>query len=214
MGSFKNNWNNKNPPLFSRVKDRITPSNPLKPRIEAAERKINIQINTMDLALSRISDRDAFIFRKIVFAHQCLDSQRASIYANELSEVRKLGTLVTQAKLVLEQVVMRLDTIKDLGDAVTVISPIMSVVKNVGSDLSYIIPEAKGEIGEINSILSDILVDAGVLGNKTHIDTKTNNEEADNILSEASTLAEKRMNELFPVLPSSHLQKEHETVDL
>ncbi|MFC1754445.1 Snf7 family protein [Thermoproteota archaeon] len=214
MSDFENRWNKKDTPLFSRVKNRITPSDPLKPRIEAAERKIEIQISRMEIALSRISDRDAYIFRKVVLALQRQDTPRASMYANELSEVRKLGTLITQAKLAFLQVVMRLNTVRDLGDAVTVISPVMSVVKNIGSNLSYVIPEAKGEISEINNILGDIMVDAGGIGNNTHINMETTNEEADKILSEASVMAEKRMKELFPAISSSTFQNNSESIEI
>ncbi len=214
MSNFENRWNKEDAPLFSRVKNRITPSDPLKPRIEVAERKIQVQISRMEIALSRISDRDAYIFRKVVLALQRHDAPRASMYANELSEVRKLGTLITQSKLAFLQVVMRLNTIRDLGDAVNVISPVMSVVKNVGSNLSYVIPEAKGEISEINNILSDIMVDAGGLSNNTHINMETTNEEADKILSEASFMAEKRMKELFPAISSSTLQNNSDVLEI
>lgn len=214
MSDFENSWNKKDTPIFSSVKNRITPSDPLKPRIEAAERKIEIQISRMEIALSRISDRDAYIFRKVVLALQRQDAPRASMYANELSEVRKLGTLITQAKLAFLQVVMRLNTVRDLGDAVTVISPIMSVVKNIGSSLSYVIPEAKGEISEINNILSDIMVDAGGISNNSHFNAESTNEEADKILSEASVMAEKRMRELFPAISSSILQNDSESIEI
>ena len=214
MSGFADRWQKKDPPLFSKVKDRITPSNPIRPRIEIAERKIKIQMSRMEIALSRISDRDAYIFRKVVLALQRQDPQRASIYANELSEVRKLGTLVTQAKLALHQVVLRLNTVRDLGDVVSVISPILSVVKNVGSNLSYIVPEAQGEIGEISNLLGDILVDAGGISDNNHINVEATNEEADKILSEASALAEKRMKDLFPAIATPQWQQEQKPIDI
>ena len=214
MTDFVKQWDKKEPARFSKLKDKMTPSDPFRPKIAIAEKKIKIQMNRMEMALSRISDRDTFIFRKVVLALQRQDRQRASIYANELSEVRQLGILVTQAKLALHQVVLRLNTVRDLGDAVTVISPILSVVKNVGSNLSYIVPEAQGEIGEISNLLSDILVDAGGISGNTHINTATTNEEADKILAEASTLAEKRMNELFPAVSTHQLQQEKKQVEI
>ena len=214
MTDFVKQWDKKEPARFSKLKDKMTPSDPFRPKIAIAEKKIKIQMNKMEMALSRISDRDTFIFRKVVLALQRQDRQRASIYANELSEVRQLGILVTQAKLALHQVVLRLNTVRDLGDAVTVISPILSVVKNVGSNLSYVVPEAQGEISEISNLLSDILVDAGGISGNTHINTATTNEEADKILAEASTLAEKRMNELFPAVSTHQLQQEKKQVEI
>lgn len=214
MSGFAKRWRDKDQPIFSKVKDRISPQEPLKPKIAEAERRIKIQMSRIDLALSRIADRDSYIFRKVVLALQRKDVQRASLYANELSEVRKLGKLVTQAKLALQQVVLRLNTVRDLGDAVTVISPVMSVVKNVGSNLSYVIPEAQGEIGEISNLLGDILVNAGNLSGDTYVNVEATNEEADKILSEASALAEERMKQLFPEISSQQLRKQDEAVEL
>jgi len=214
MGDFAKNWRSDGKPVLSRVKDRVSPNDPLKPKIIEAERLIKVQMSHIDQALARIANRDAAIFQKVVSSLQKKDIQHAALYANELSEVRKLGKLVTQAKLALEQVVLRLDTIQDLGDAVTVISPVMSVVRSVGSDLTNIMPNAQGEIGEINNILSDILVNAGSLNGERQINTDTSSEEADRILDEASSLAEERMRELFPEVASKPIQKQREPVDI
>ncbi len=213
MSSFSKRWRREDEPRFSKVRDSVAPPGPLKPRILEAERKISAQMGKIDLALPRIAKRDAEIFRKVVSALQKSDVQRAAVYANELSEVRKLGKILTQAKLALEQVTLRLETIRDLGDVVTVISPAMSVVKNVGSNLSYIIPEAQGEIGEINGILTDILANSGV-GGETCINSETTNEEADKILAEASVLAEEQMKKLFPELANPRLRERSEAVEL
>ncbi len=212
MSGFAKRWRRDDQPLLSKVRDRITSSKPLKSRIAEAERKIKIQMNKIDLALSRITERDSYIFRKVVMALQRKDPQQASVYANELSEVRKLGKLVTQANLALQQVTLRLNTVRDLGDAVTVLSPAISVVKNVGSNLSYIIPEAHGEISEINNILGDILIDAGELSGNTYMNTETTNEESNKILSDASTLAEKRMKQLFPEISTPQLRRQTEEI--
>ena len=42
------------------------------------------------------------------------DDTRASMLANELSEVRKMNNVVTQAKLALEQLNLRLSTVQEL----------------------------------------------------------------------------------------------------
>jgi division protein CdvB (Snf7/Vps24/ESCRT-III family) len=214
MSGFAKNWRSDGKPALSRVKDRITPSDPLKPKIIEAERLIKIQMGRIDQALMRVANRDSYIFRKVVASLQKKDVQRASLYANELSEVRKLGKLVTQAKLALEQVIIRLDTIQDLGDAVMVISPAIAVVKNVGSNLTNIMPDAQGEIGEINNLLGDILINAGNLSGGNLINTETTSVEADKILREASALAEERMKDLFPEVSNRQIQKQREAVDI
>ena len=92
------------------------------------------------------------------------DTQHASAFATELAEIRKMNKMVTQAKLALEQIVLRLNTITELGDIVVTLTPAMSVIRNVKQGLVGVLPEAESEIGEISGLLSSILVDAGTVG--------------------------------------------------
>jgi division protein CdvB (Snf7/Vps24/ESCRT-III family) len=214
MGSYGDGWSSENGTSFTRVRNRRKNKNFLRPKIENAEKKIMLQMNKIDIALSRISERDGYIFRKVVLALQKKDSERASIYANELSEVRKLERLITQSKLALHQISLRLNTVRDLGDALNVISPAISVVRNVESNLSYIMPEAHNEIGEINDLLGDILIDAGELSGRNPVNLERTSPEADRILSEASTLAENRMKQLFPEISTPSIQKQPEEIEI
>ena len=57
-------------------------------------------------------------------------------------------------------------------------------------------------MGEVSSLLSGILVDAGSMGGYT-MNFETANEEAEMALSEAAAVAESRMKEKFPDIPQS-----------
>ena len=61
-------------------------------------------------------------------------------------------------------------------------------------------PDAEGELGEVSSLLSGILVDAGSMGGYS-LNFEVANEEAEIALSEAAAVAESRMKEKFPELP-------------
>jgi division protein CdvB (Snf7/Vps24/ESCRT-III family) len=124
------------------------------------------------------------------------------MFANELAEVRKVGKMVTQSKLALEQIVLRLNTITELGDIVTTLAPATSIVRSVKEDIVGVMPDAEGEMGEVSSLLSGILVDAGSMGGYT-MNFETANEEAEMALSEAAAVAESRMKEKFPDIPQS-----------
>jgi len=131
------------------------------------------------------------------------------MYANELSELRRMNKMVTQSKLALEQMVLRLNTVSDLGDVVTTLAPATSVVRNVRESLAGVIPEAEGEMGEISGLLSGILVDAGSVGGAS-LNFVAANEEAERALSEAAAVAEARMREGFPDIPQSAVVSEDE----
>ena len=71
------------------------------------------------------------IFKRIVHSVQNHDSHYARVLSSELSQVRKMNKMVTSAKLALEQIQLRLNTITELGDVVVTLSPAMSVIKGI-----------------------------------------------------------------------------------
>ena len=201
MPQFSNKWSkSSSPTLKEKVKESIRPAGPLKPRLEAAMKQIQVQISKLGSTASKLEIRDNSIFNKVVLSVQKHDMSHATVYANELAEIRKMNKMVTQAKIALEQIVLRLDTVQELGDVVVTLSPAMSVIRNVKSGLGSILPEADREISEISNLLSSILVDAGQMSEST-VDFEAANEDAEKILSEASIVAEQRMGDKFPDLP-------------
>ena len=203
MSNFTKNWNKPQQGGFGdRVKDAVRSTGPLKPRLELAVRQIQTQVSRLDSASSKLKDRDQSIFTRVVASIQKHDMAHASVFANELAEIRKMNKMVTSAKLALEQIVMRLSTVQELGDIVVTLTPAMSVIKSVKAGLTSVLPEAEGEIGEISGLLSSILVDAGQLGGST-LNFEAANEEAEKVLAEASAVAEQRMKEKFPDLPAT-----------
>jgi division protein CdvB (Snf7/Vps24/ESCRT-III family) len=178
----------------------------LKPRLEQAIRAIQVQITKLDATANKLKERDTAIFNKVVSALQKHDTQHASVYANELAEVRKIARLVTQAKMALEQISLRLSTVQELGEIVVTLAPAMGVIRGVKNGLVQVLPEAEKELGDISSLLSSILVDAGQMAGTT-LNFEASSEEAERILGEAAAIAEQRMKEKFPELPAGVAQQ-------
>ncbi|MDH5459808.1 MAG: hypothetical protein OEW71_02075, partial [Candidatus Bathyarchaeota archaeon] len=53
-------------PLTERVKEAVRPPGPLKPRLDMAVRRIELQVQKLDQASERFSQRDKSIFARIV----------------------------------------------------------------------------------------------------------------------------------------------------
>ena len=156
----------------------------------------------MNSISAKLREKDATIFGKVVVLVQKRDTMHANMLANELTEIRKMSKMVTHAKLAFEQIELRLNTIKDLGEIAVVLSPAVGIMKGLTPELSNVVPNAQNEIGELSGLLNNILVDAGQLSS-TSINFESANEEADKILLEASSAAERSMREKFPDLPDS-----------
>ena len=213
MSQFSNNWEKKKTAGYGeRLKTAFNNPGPLKPRLEALTRQINTVMSRLDSSMAKIRERDATIFAKIVASIQKHDNQRASMFANELAEVRKMGMMVTQSRLALEQIVLRLNTITEMGDIVTSLAPATSIVRSIKQDITGVMPDVSSEIGEVSSLLSGILVDAGSIGGYT-MNFSVANEEAERALSEAAAVAESRMKERFPDIPESAAPVESESFE-
>jgi len=195
-------WEAKNEtPLSTKLKESVRPPGALKPRLESAVRRIEIQVQKMDQTSNRFSERDRSIFNRVVDAYEKHDMMRAHVFANELAEIRKMEQMILHAKLALEQIVLRLKTVTELGDVAVALAPVIGVVQNIKRAMSTVSPEAEKELTDIGELLSGIVWDAGsITGSSINFDTV--NEDSQKILSEAATVAEQRMKTKFPELPT------------
>jgi division protein CdvB (Snf7/Vps24/ESCRT-III family) len=188
-------------PVGTRIKEAVRPPGPLKPRLDFAIRRIELQVQRLDQASDRFTERDKSIFVRIVEAYTKHDMPRANVFANELAEVRKMEKMIMHARLALEQIVLRLKTVSELGDVVTTLAPAVGVLRTVRTGMASIFPEAERELGQIGNLLSGIIIDAGQSTGLT-INFETANDDAQKILTEAATVAEQKIKEKFPDLPA------------
>ena len=200
---FAKRWEDKSDdqPLTDRIKGAVVQPGPLKPRLNMAVRRLDLQIQKLDQATDRFSKRDQSIFARIVDAYTKHDMARANVFANELAEIRKMERMIMHARLALEQIGLRLRTVSELGDVVSTLGPAVSVLRAVKSGMANMFPEAERELGQIGDILSGIIMEAGQsTGFSMNFDAT--NEDAQKILTEAATVAEQKIKEKFPELPA------------
>lgn len=200
---FSKRWEERSTgqPFAERIKEAVKPPGPLKPRLDMAIRRIELQIQKLDQASERFSQRDKSIFARIVDAYTKHDMARANVFANELAEIRKMEKMIMHARLALEQIVLRLRTVTELGDVVSTLGPAISVLRVVQSGMTNVFPEAERELGQISNLLSGIIVEAGQ-STGLSINFETANEDAQKILAEAAAVAEQKIKDKFPELPA------------
>lgn len=201
---FAGKWKEKpgEQPFTVKIKHAMRPPGPLKPRLVMATKRIELQIQRLERAGERFSGRDKSIFSRIVDAYSKHDMARANVFANELAEIRKMEKMIMHATLALEQISLRLNTVSELGDVVATLAPAISVLRSVRTGMSRVFPEADRELGSIGTLLNGIIVDAGQSSGLS-INFETANEDAEKILVEASTLAEEKLKQKFPELPTA-----------
>jgi division protein CdvB (Snf7/Vps24/ESCRT-III family) len=184
------------------IRQTVTPQLPLKQRLDFAVRRLTLQINKLDQTNERFTQKDRSMFAKLVDAYAKHDIAHANIYANEIAEVRKMAKLVMNARLALDQVLLRIQTCTELGDVVANLGPAIGVLRSVGSCMGGVLPEAENELGEIGNMLSGLMFESG-LNTGASMNFENVNEDAAKILNEAAVVAEQKVNANFPELPSN-----------
>jgi len=187
--------------ITEKLRETVKPQGALKPRIESAVNKLQGQISKMDSMLTKLRERDAQLFKRIVAAMQQHDAATSRVLSNELAEIRKVTKMLGNARMALEQVQLRLTTIHDLGDAMVAIAPAMSTMKGLKSSLGRFMPEADSELNAMTSTLNGLMMDS-LAGGDFNVDTDASSEETDKILQEASAVAEQQIGDRFPSVPS------------
>ena len=201
MTSFTNQWNKeaKKDPT-ERIRESLKSQKPLKPTMESAKNRLGIQTQKLDTLLEKLKSKDSALFNQIVTHLQNHDSQQSKMLSNELSQVRRTIKTISQLKMSLEQVHMRLESTIDIGDALTALKPAVGTLSKVKTGLSGLMPNVDVELGEINDVFSDIMVSAN---STSDIGFALNPSGGDmtNILAEASMVAEQRVTDNFPDVP-------------
>ena len=203
MAQLQDKWTKQpQPGISEKINDVIKPKGALKPRIQTAIKQLKLQISKLDNMLTKLNERDSKIFQRIVEATQQHDTQKSKVLSSELAEIRKVTKILSNARIALERIELRLTTTNDIGDTVMTIMPTMGLMKNLKSSLGKIMPGAEQEIGQMADMLGGFMTDSFAGDGAFGIDESTNME-SDKILQEAAAVAENSTGDLFPSVPTS-----------
>jgi division protein CdvB (Snf7/Vps24/ESCRT-III family) len=176
------------------------PGGPLKPRMDAVRKKIQVLIDRLEELHSIKRPRDNEIFSKLMVSIKENNAQHSTLLSSELARARQLSRALLLTSVALEKLISKLSSASDFCDLVIVLSPATAVVKNLRSSITPYVPEMEGELGVISELLSGILVDAGQVGRLT-INFETANEEGARFMGEVSQVVDQKMKEEFSKLP-------------
>src|ERR687891_2452816 len=198
-------WNNnaQSESIRDKLREVAQSQTPLKPRIEEAQRKLQIQISKLDSISSKMQEKDKVIFSRIVNAMQNHDSHYGKLLSGELSQIRKMIKTINAGKAAFEQIQLRLSTMTELGDVVVTLNPAMNAIKGIQGGLSSMMPQADQSFGQISDLLGNIMTDSSQTSNMTAaIDSSSIKleEQAIDILQEATLLVEENTRDKFPDL--------------
>ena len=205
MVSFTDKWNalKNNEKLSQAFMGKVRPDAPLKNRLDAAQKKLQLQINRLSEIDTKLKQKNDVIFEKIVSAKKSNDENYARVYANELAEIRKHNKMISNAKLSMEQIQIRLNTVSELGDVVVTLSPCMSLIKGLSTSLGGMMPTVSESMQDLSTMLGDIVTGSSITHDGTLGQIDATNSDATSILEEAQAIVEGNTRQIMPDPPST-----------
>jgi division protein CdvB (Snf7/Vps24/ESCRT-III family) len=198
--SDDNYGNNSSNNYYQTTTSLPKPGGPLKPRVDAVRKRIQVLIDRLEElhGINRLRDNE--IFRKLMVSINENNTQHSTLLSSELARARQLSRALLLTSVALKKLISKLSSVSDFGDLVIVLSPSMAVVKNLRSSITPYVPEMEGELGVISELFSGILVDAGQVGGFT-INFETANEEAVRFIGEVLQVVDEKIEEEFSKVP-------------
>jgi division protein CdvB (Snf7/Vps24/ESCRT-III family) len=201
---ISNSWNKPDGESISqKVMGRVKPDIPLRSKIELAQNKLQSQISKLEGITEKLQKKHDGIFEKVVNAQKSHNNAYAQVYANELVQIRKMKNMVSGAKLSMEQIQLRLNTVSELGDIVVTLSPCMSIIKGLSPSLSGIMPEATSSMQDLSQILGDVMMGSSIEGSDLLSTGTVNNSDTLAILEEAHSIIAGQTKSSIPDIPDS-----------
>ena len=207
MGYLIKNWNNikSSINLSQKVLDKVKPETSLRNRISFAEKKLHLQITRLDETHKKLQQNHDRVFQKIVAAQKIGNEPRAKAYASEVQEIRKVRKVIGEARLAMEQIKLRLNTVSELGDVVVTLSPCMSLIKGLAPSISTLMPQMHTSMEDLTNMFGDMLTDSS-LSQESMTPTYQGNTDTDAILQEAHNVIEGKTRTAMPEPPITSLQ--------
>jgi len=178
----------------------------VKPKLTSTIKEIEFHRKELENLRVKLEQRRKSLFDTTVKAMMTKDESKANIYASEWSELRKVGKVVYASELALTQVVLRLESILDVGDVMFHMSMAFRVLRKVNKTVQGLVPSLDQASSDINSALTETL--AGMENISPAISLNIRTETGEELVEQARKLAEDRAEEMKRSLANSplHLQ--------
>ncbi|MCX6644054.1 MAG: hypothetical protein NT043_02450 [Candidatus Bathyarchaeota archaeon] len=136
------------------------------------------------------------------------NKEKAAICATEIAEVRKLVKFLYNVQLAIERVILRLETIRELGDIVADLKPALRLLQGVSQELFQLLPDVSSELNTVNETICETLHAAKISTDENLIPVGKKTEGGEEILKEVACFMEQKLAETLPEPPVASQVKE------
>jgi len=166
----------------------------VKPKIASTIKEIELHRRELENLRIRLDQRRKSLYETTVKAMMTKDRSKAAVYANEWAELRKVGKVVYASELALTQIVLRLESIVDVGEVMSHLGTAFKVLRKVNKTVQGLVPSLDQASDEINTALTETMSEMGNVSPSISLNIQT--ESGEELVEQARKLAEERAEEM------------------
>lgn len=171
-------------------------------RITLALRKLRMTSAAITSLINNIDKHIHFLKARIIRLEQrSKDLEKVGMFSevrmirNEIGEMQKTIKKLTITRNILEKVKLKLNTLRDMSEALIILAPALNVLRKLIKDLTEVKPEIAYQINSISELIYSSLLDLGEFTRVTIEYYVSSSREAKEILEEAMKTAERKLKE-------------------
>ncbi|MCD6088427.1 hypothetical protein J7K07_01735 [Candidatus Bathyarchaeota archaeon] len=165
-----------------------------------ATRELGKCYSRIELAVSKLEKRSRDLFNTCTACVKKGSRARATIYANELAEIRRVLSILKYVQLAVERAIIRLDTIRIVSSNLEALRETFGEVRNALNLVADVIPSMIPEISRLNAVVNEILEETEFNLSMPML-TQPAGPSAEAILREAASTVEKELEAKIPEPP-------------
>jgi division protein CdvB (Snf7/Vps24/ESCRT-III family) len=163
----------------------------IRDKVLDAIRKLEYHKKEVQNLRRRFQERSNRMFESVVISLQLGEKDKATIYANENAEIKKILKALRTSELALIQVILRLESIRDVGEAIKQMEQAFGVIKGMGKVLEGMSVQMNIAQDNIQNTLNETMAELQQLAPDLRLDVQTSNGEQ--IVEEAMKYIEQQI---------------------
>lgn len=185
----------------------LGPKKTLKKSLLEIVIKLREYKDLLEETVSRLRSRHDDLFRSAITAYIRGDKAKATIYVNELAEIRKIITNIYTSVLALERAILRIETIKEISNINMALGSVLAILNMLKGQISNVVPEVATGIEVLSTEIRNLMISTSgtVVPQDLTLDTAVSGE-AQKILQEVKEVAEARISQSLPQIPEELLK--------
>jgi division protein CdvB (Snf7/Vps24/ESCRT-III family) len=165
--------------------------------------KLKSQQFKLGQVIIKLTTRDKILFKTCALALQEKNNERAAIFANELAEIRKLTKVIYHTQILVERIILRLETLKEFNAAFSDLKPVLTNLQSVTKSLNVFMPQMAIEMERVNESIFEVISMSKLDADKLEVPTDVKTPGGEEVLAEVADFLEEKLTEQLPTPPVS-----------